>query len=108
MTKEYAAMREGFEDHIAKQQKLEGIPKAVLAVQLFAMNENLDYIDGKLQTKWVEWRSACSQQIKKDAGMCRTRRKRYIHESKEKAMGAEHCEYAIRNQATRSEDQENE
>ena len=63
-------MREGFEDHIAKQQKLEGIPKKVLAVQLFAMKDNLDYIDEKLQTKWVEWRSACSQQIEKDAGLC--------------------------------------
>ena len=70
MTKKYTAMRESFEEHIAKQQGLEGIPKAVLATQVFAMNENLDYIDEKLQTKWVEWRSASSQQIKKDAKIC--------------------------------------
>jgi len=68
MTKEYKdSIREGFENHIAKQQKLETISKAVLAVQVFAMNANLEYIDKKLQTQWGEWEDACSQQIEKDA-----------------------------------------
>ena len=89
-------MREGFEDHIAKQQKLEGVPKAVLAVQVFSMNENLDYIDEKLQTKWVEWRSACSQQIEKDADMG-DQFTSILHTSKENQYVMEYMK-AIRNQ----------
>lgn len=60
-------IREGFENHIAKQQNLQDIPKAVLCVQVFAMNDNMEYVDKKLQTKWVEWEAASAHQIDRDA-----------------------------------------
>lgn len=68
MNKEYKdSIREGFEVYIAKQLKLEAISKEVLAVQVFAMNENGEYKDKKLQAKWGEWNVACRLQIEKDA-----------------------------------------
>ena len=71
MTTEYQdSIRDGFEVYIAKQLKLEAISKEVLAVQVFAMNDNREYKDKKLQLKWGEWEAACSQQIEKDAGIC--------------------------------------
>jgi len=71
MHKKYQdSIREEFENHIAKQLRLEAVPKDVLAVQVFAMNANLEYVDKKLQTKWGEWEAACSQQIEKDAVIC--------------------------------------
>ena len=68
MTTEYQdSIREGFEVYIAKQLKLDAVPKDVLAVQVFALNVKLEYVDKKLQTKWGEWKAACSQQIETDA-----------------------------------------
>ena len=120
-------IREGFEDHIAKQQKLEGVPKAVLAVQVFSMKENLDYTDDKLQTMGAEWRSASSQQLEKDAKwadygktICKWAKAQqiekditilsaFLNKEEDKVGGIiRQAINAIRNQATRSEDQENE
>jgi len=97
MTTEYQdSIREGFENHIAKQLRLEDVHKDVLAVQVFAMNKKLEYADKKLQKKWGEWNAACSQQIEKDVNL-RHQFTSYNHTSKENQYVMEYSE-AIRNQ----------
>ena len=108
--------QEDFENHIAKQLRLEAVPKDVLAVQVFAMNESLEYVDKKLQLKWGEWEAACKlaaqEQREWGAQQCREYKLRVseqLHKIMEqspeakdllnrlegKEMGADTCEHLV-------------